>query len=114
MRKISCSLIFCLLILLSFCKNSNSPGDNNNNGNQLEGVLWYYDLNAPSFRSAAVGDIDNDGYPEIVFGTYFNDEYIYALNAENATLRWRYNTGGKNDAPLLLQILMMMENRRLL
>lgn len=93
MKRIICSLFFCLLILLSFCNNPT------NNGDQLEGLLWHYDLNAPSFRSAAVEDIDNDGYPEIVFGTYFNDEYVYALNAENGTLLWRYHTGGKNDAP---------------
>ncbi len=37
-------------------------------------ILWWYDLQAPSFGSAATGDIDNDGMLEIVFGTYFNDE----------------------------------------
>ncbi len=61
-------------------------------------ILWWYDLNAPSFGSSAVGDIDHDGKLEIVFGTYFNDEYIYALNADSGTLLWRYNTGGCNDA----------------
>lgn len=61
-------------------------------------ILWWYDLNAPSFGSAATADIDGDGCLEIVFGTYFNDEHIYALNAENGTLLWKYNTGGCNDA----------------
>ena len=36
-------------------------------------ILWWYDLDAPSFGSAAVGDIDGDSKPEIVFGTYFNE-----------------------------------------
>ncbi len=60
--------------------------------------LWWYDLNAPSFGSSASADIDNDGYLEIVFGTYFNDETIHALNAEDGTLLWSYDTGGCNDA----------------
>jgi outer membrane protein assembly factor BamB len=65
---------------------------------QYPQILWWYDLSAPSFGSAAVGDIDSDGMPEIVFGTYFNDEHIYALNAEDGSLLWSYNTGGCNDA----------------
>jgi len=65
---------------------------------QYPQVMWWHDLNAPSFGSAATGDIDNDGILEIVFGTYFNDENIYALNAEDGSLLWSYNTGGCNDA----------------
>ena len=48
-------------------------------------ILWWHDLNAPSFGGAAVGDIDQDGRPEIVFGTYFNDERICALNGEDGS-----------------------------
>ncbi|HEC76453.1 MAG TPA: hypothetical protein ENI33_04250 [Thermoplasmatales archaeon] len=65
-------------------------------------ILWWYDLDAPSFGSSAVDDIDADGKPEIVFGTYFNDEKIYALNAENGTLLWSYYTGGCNDASVAI------------
>lgn len=59
---------------------------------------WWYDMDAPSFGSAAVGDIDGDTKLEIVFGTYFNDEHIHALNAEDGSLLWKYDTGGCNDA----------------
>jgi outer membrane protein assembly factor BamB len=61
-------------------------------------ILWWFDLDAPSFGSSATGDIDKDGKLEIVFGTYFGDEHIYALNADSGTLLWSYNTGGCNDA----------------
>lgn len=61
-------------------------------------IMWWYDLDAPSLGSASVGDIDADGKPEIVFGTYFNDEKIHALNGEDGSLLWEYDTGGCNDA----------------
>jgi outer membrane protein assembly factor BamB len=61
-------------------------------------ILWWYDLDAPSLGSAAVDDIDEDGMPEIVFGTYFNDEKIHALNAEDGSVHWTYFTDGCNDA----------------
>jgi outer membrane protein assembly factor BamB len=61
-------------------------------------ILWWYDLNAPCFGSAATDDFDNDGNLELVFGTYFNDEHVYALNADNGTLLWNFDTGGCNDA----------------
>jgi outer membrane protein assembly factor BamB len=61
-------------------------------------ILWWYDLNAPCFGSAATDDFDNDNNLELVFGTYFNDEQVYALNANNGSLLWNYDTGGCNDA----------------
>ena len=61
-------------------------------------IAWWYDLNAPSFGSSACADIDGDGHLEIVFGTYFNDEHIYALNAEDGSLLWTFFTNGCNDA----------------
>jgi outer membrane protein assembly factor BamB len=65
---------------------------------QYPEIMWWYDLDAPSLGSAAVGDIDGDSLPEIVFGCYFNDEHIYALNAEDGSLKWSFFTNGCNDA----------------
>ena len=68
-------------------------------------IIWWFDLDAPSFGSSATDDIDGDGLPEIVFGTYFNDEQVYALNAEDGSLLWSYDTGGCNDAsPLIYDV----------
>ena len=68
-------------------------------------ILWWRDLAAPSFGSAAVGDIDRDGRPEIVFGTYFNGERIHALNAEDGSTLWSFPTSGCNDAsPLIVDV----------
>jgi len=68
-------------------------------------ILWKYNLKAPSFGSAALGDIDKDGKLEIVFGTYFNDENIYALNSEDGSLLWKYNTESCNDAsPVIFDV----------
>ncbi len=64
---------------------------------------WKFDFAAPAFGQAAASDIDKDGKLEIVFGTYMNDGEIYALNGEDGSLLWHYNTGGCNDAaPLIL------------
>jgi outer membrane protein assembly factor BamB len=61
-------------------------------------IMWWFDLDAPSLGSASVGDLDGDNYLEIVFGTYFNDERIIALNAEAGDTLWTFFTDGCNDA----------------
>ena len=60
----------------------------NRTGRNYPEILWWYDLNAPCFGSAATDDIDTDNNLELVFGTYFNDEHVYALNANNGSLLW--------------------------
>jgi len=90
-------IIFCVLLILFSFHYAQVPTAIAETETSPQ-ILWWYDLNAPSFGSSAVGDIDKDGKLEIVFGTYFNDQHIYALNADSGTLLWRYNTGGCNDA----------------
>lgn len=73
-------------------------------------IKWWYDTNDASFGQSAAGDIDGDGLLEVVFGCYRNDSSVYALNAENGTLLWKYNTHpagaeGCNDvAPVIYDV----------
>jgi len=54
-------------------------------------LLWEKYFNTWIGASIALGDIDNDGKLEVVFGG-FNGR-IYALNGEDGSLLWRFNTG---------------------
>jgi outer membrane protein assembly factor BamB len=72
-------------------------------------ILWWFDTNDSSFGQTAFDDIDGDGKNELVFGCYRNDSCVYALNAENGTIHWKYNTSvyqeGCNDtAPLIYDV----------
>ena len=77
---------------------------------QTPSIKWWFNLNDASFGQSAAGDIDGDGLYEIVFGCYRNDSSVYALNAENGTLLWKYNTHvtgaeGCNDvAPVIYDV----------
>jgi len=90
--------IFCSLLLISKV-NAQSPT-----------IKWWYDVNDASFGQSAAGDIDGDGKLEIVFGCYRNDSSVYALNAEDGSLLWKYNTHssgaeGCNDvAPIIYDV----------
>ncbi|GMU38666.1 MAG: hypothetical protein AMXMBFR22_28570 [Phycisphaerae bacterium] len=66
-------------------------------------MMWSVDLKAPSFGSAAAGDLNGDGKPEIVFGTYFNDGHVYALNGADGRVLWKHRSdGGPFDASILI------------
>jgi outer membrane protein assembly factor BamB len=73
---------------------------------QVPDTIWTYDLLAQCFGSPACADIDFDGYLEIVFGTYFDDEHAYALNAEDGSLHWRFDVGGGplDAAPVIADV----------
>jgi outer membrane protein assembly factor BamB len=77
---------------------------------QTPTISWWYDVNDASFGQSAADDIDGDGFLEIVFGCYRNDSSIYALNANDGTLLWKYNASpigghGCNDvAPVIYDI----------
>ncbi len=98
--------LVCLCVFWCLCCGAAAPvlslppshGSSQTSTGSSASILWWHNLSAPSFGSSAVGDIDHDGRPEIVFGTYFNDEHIYALNAEDGSTLWSFDTGGCNDA----------------
>jgi outer membrane protein assembly factor BamB len=77
---------------------------------QFPEIKWWFDTHDASFGQTAAGDIDKDGKPEVVFGCYRNDSCVYALNAEDGSLLWKYNTHpfgaeGCNDvAPVIYDI----------
>lgn len=74
---------------------------------QVPQIKWWFDVYDSSFGQSAAGDIDKDGKLEIVFGCYRNDSSVYALNGEDGSLLWKYNTKtpnaeGCNDVAIAL------------
>lgn len=72
-------------------------------------IKWRFNTKDASFGQSAAADIDGDGKLEIVFGCYRNDSCIYALNAEDGSLLWKYNAKGSaegcNDvAPVIYDV----------
>ncbi len=91
--------ILSFLLCLSLCKI----------GVAQPTINWRFDTRDASFGQAAAGDIDGDGKMEFVFGCYRNDSCVYALNAENGSLLWKFNAAGVaegcNDAaPLIYDV----------
>lgn len=72
-------------------------------------VLWHFDTHDEAFGQTAMADIDKDGELNLVFGCYRNDSMVYALNAGDGSLVWKYNTSGWGEgcndvAPLIADI----------
>ncbi|MFL5328267.1 MAG: PQQ-binding-like beta-propeller repeat protein [Gemmataceae bacterium] len=63
--------------------------------------LWSLDLASPSYGGGALGKLGDD--LAIVFGTYFNDEHLYAVAAKDGKLLWKFKSeGGPFDASVAL------------
>ncbi|MBW2255292.1 MAG: PQQ-like beta-propeller repeat protein [Deltaproteobacteria bacterium] len=56
-------------------------------------VLFEVDLDSCSYGGASVGDLDADGDVEVLFGTYYNDEQVIALQDDGTPL-WTLPSGG--------------------
>lgn len=52
--------------------------------------LWQFDLASPSYGGGALGTLN--GERAIVFGTYYNDEHLYALRARDGKLLWKFKS----------------------
>ena len=64
-------------------------------------LLWSFDLKSPSYGGGAFGELASE--PALVFGTYFNDEHLYALNAKDGKLLWKFKSEkGPFDAGVAL------------
>jgi len=94
-------IFITITVTLLFCSGTNA---------QTPSFLWSFDTKDASFGQTAAGDIDGDGKLELVFGCYRNDSSVYALNAEDGSLLWKYSTRwpgahGCNDvAPLIADV----------
>lgn len=59
-------------------------------------IKWFFETKDLCAGQPLARDIDGDGKYEIVFGCYRNDSCVYALNSEDGSLLWKYNTAAKN------------------
>ena len=97
------NFVFLLIVFFVCMITSNTTA-------QTPTFKWSFDPHDASFGQTAAADIDKDGKLELVFGCYRNDSCVYAINAENGTLLWKYNTHpagyeGCNDvAPIIYDI----------
>lgn len=100
----SCAVIWTLASAAARAQTTSAPATAHSTAPGARAhILWSVALKAPSFGSAAADDIDGDGKPEIVFGTYYNDEHVYALNGEDGSLAWTFKSeGGPIDTSVLI------------
>ncbi len=61
-------------------------------------ILWVYKTDDSIASSVAIGDVDVDGKPEVIVGTY---KYVCALNAEDGSVSWRYFSVNGYSSPAL-------------
>ncbi len=64
---------------------------------QTPQILWWFDTDDSAFGQTAMGDITGDGNLNLVFGCYRNDSMIYALNAVDGSLLWKFNASGAGE-----------------
>lgn len=55
-------------------------------------VLWIFQTNGCIIASPAVGDVDGDGFNEVVCGS--KDSILYCINGQTGALKWSFHTNG--------------------
>lgn len=51
-------------------------------------LLWSFKTAGEILGGPSIGDIDNDGSLEVIFGS--NDKYVYCLSARTGKLKWKF------------------------
>ncbi|MCA8915065.1 MAG: PQQ-binding-like beta-propeller repeat protein [Planctomycetes bacterium] len=63
-------------------------------GDLPEGVLWTIDMKSDLKGSGTVADVDADGKPEVVFGSYFGEQHLFCVRGATGEVMWKH----KSDA----------------
>lgn len=72
-------------------------------GGEFPKLLWTLDLKSASYGGGALADLQGDGTQVWVFGTYFNDEHLYAVRARDGHVLWKFRSeGGPFDASVAI------------
>ena len=67
------------------------------------GVLWQFDLASDLKGSGAIADVNGDGKPEIVFGTYFGEQNLFCVRAATGEVAWKFKSdAGPLDASVAI------------
>jgi outer membrane protein assembly factor BamB len=54
-------------------------------------LLWTHSLSDVVYHGTAVGDLDGDGKPELLIGSY--SDTLYCLNGRTGSVNWTYSAG---------------------
>ena len=54
--------------------------------------LWSFPVHNHIYHGTAVADLDDDGKPELVIGSY--NDTLYCLNGEDGSIKWKFYGGG--------------------